>query len=287
MVVNAADRQSEFQASRTALATALMRAVHSRCDPNPLIDDRWGERMVPESFRLTYTDAALRANPAYAGVVTRTRYTEDALRDAVAAGVRQYVIVGAGFDSFGLRRPPFAHDLEILEVDHPATQTLKRRRLEECAVPPPAGLHFVGADLATLPLDTALARAAFDPRTPSFFSWLGVTMYLSHEANLATLRAIARCAAPGSVLVFSYFDLRVYGLTSGPFSELAQRVAALGEPFQSGFDPNTIAADLRGCGFTLEEDIDDREALERFDRANSNDLRPTRFSRVARARVAT
>jgi methyltransferase (TIGR00027 family) len=229
----------------------------------------------------------LRASPAYAGVITRTRYAEDALRVAVAAGVRQYVIIGAGFDSFALRRPPFARDLEIFEVDHPATQALKRRRLRECAVPPPAGLHFVGADLATEPLDSALARGTFHRNTPSFFSWLGVTMYLTREANLATFGAIARCAAPGSELVFTYFDLRVYGLAGGAFSELAQRVAALGEPFQSGFDPNTIAGDLHGCGLLLAEDIDDREALERFDRADSNGLQPTRFSRVARARVAT
>jgi methyltransferase (TIGR00027 family) len=316
LAVNAADRQSvEFQASRTSLATSLMRAVHSRRDPNPLIDDPWGDRIVPESFRLAYretvlarldaasreraladepqgdagdslTDLALRASPAYAGVITRTRYTEDALRVAVAGGVRQYVIIGAGFDSFALRRPPFARDLDIFEVDHPATQALKRHQLSACAVEPPAGLHFVGADLAGEELDAALARSSFHPETLSFFSWLGVTMYLSREANFATFRAIARCGAPGSELVFTYFDARVHGLTSGPFSELTQRVAALGEPFQSGFDPNTIAADLQGCGLTLEEDIDDREALERIDRADSNDLRPPPFSRIARARIA-
>jgi methyltransferase (TIGR00027 family) len=314
--VGAGDRQStEFQASRTSLATSLMRAVHTRRDPNPLIDDSWGDRIVPESFRLAYRDAALarldaagrervlageprdealasladralRASPAYAGVITRTRYTEDALRVAVAGGVRQYVIIGAGFDSFSLRRPPFAQDLEIFEVDHPATQALKRRRLGECGLSPPAGVHFVGADLAVEDLDTALARTPFHPQTPSFFSWLGVTMYLTRDANLATFRAIARCGAAGSELVFTYFDSRVYGLDSGPFAELSQRVAALGEPFQSGFDPNTIGADLLACGLRLEEDIDDREALERFDRADSNDLRPTRFSRVVRARIA-
>jgi len=316
LVTDATDRQStDFKASRTSLATALMRAIHTRRDPHPLIEDPWGDRMVPESFRLAYREAALasldpegreralagehagdprnsladlalRASPAYAGVITRTRYTEDALRVAVAGGVRQYVIIGAGFDSFALRRPAFARDLEIFEVDHPATQALKRRRLGECAVAPSAGLHFVAADLATEELDTALASNGFHSGTLSFFSWLGVTMYLTREANLATLRAIARSATAGSQLVFTYFDQRVYGLAGGRFGELASRVAALGEPFRSGFDPNTIAADLHGCGLTLEEDLDDREALERFDRADSNDLRPTHFSRVARARIA-
>jgi hypothetical protein len=170
---------SDFPASRTALVTSLMRAVHSRFDPNPLIDDLWGERLVPESFRLGYRAAVLarmypdasqrapvsdearaaadavvisnlRASPAYAGVILRTRYTEDALRVAVAGGVRQYVIIGAGFDSFALRRPAFARELTIFEIDQPATQEFKRLRLAECGGPvagDPA-LDFAAVDVS-------------------------------------------------------------------------------------------------------------------------------------------
>ena len=138
----------ESSPSRTALVTSLMRALHSRRDPSPLIDDPWGDRLVPKSERDGFSerllarmdpqaraadrrtpDAALDdfflANTAYPGVVIRSRYTEDALSEAMKKGIRQYVLIGAGFDSFALRRPPFSEALEIFEVDHPATQTLK------------------------------------------------------------------------------------------------------------------------------------------------------------------
>src|SRR5271156_1459164 len=147
----------DFAASKTALATSLMRAVHTRLDPKPLIDDPWGDRLVPESAREMIrraalhsmdaaqrakamaapddiVDAALRRSPAYANVIARTRYAEDALETAVGFGVRQYILVGAGFDSFFLRRPVFAADLEIFEIDHPATQGLKRERIKELGI---------------------------------------------------------------------------------------------------------------------------------------------------------
>jgi O-methyltransferase involved in polyketide biosynthesis len=110
-------------------------------------------------------------------------------------------------------------------------------------------------------------------------------MYLTREANLATFAAIARTAAPGSEVVFTYFDVRTPAAAGGRFSELRERVAALGEPFRSGFDPNTLGADLERCGLTLVEDLDDAQVLARIDHADSNDLRPTPFSHVALARV--
>jgi methyltransferase (TIGR00027 family) len=179
------------------------------------------------------------------------------LRAAVANGVRQYVILGAGFDSFALRLPAFARDLEIYEVDHPATQALKRQRLREC------GLVAAGPACISSPrilrknsLPAALARSSFDPAVRSFVSWLGVTMYLTREANLATRCARLRAVAPGSELVFTYFDLEGGLAAVRAVRALSARVAALGEPFQSGFDPgDTIAADLQACGWTLREDI--------------------------------
>src|ERR1700734_1995239 len=128
----------KLTASRTALATSLMRAAHTRLDPHPLIDDPWGDRLVPDSVRdllrgvaLSALEAGARAEAmkspesivdnyllaraAYSNVIIRTRYTEDALKAAIAQGIRQYVMIGAGFDSFALRRPEFAADLEIFE----------------------------------------------------------------------------------------------------------------------------------------------------------------------------
>jgi methyltransferase (TIGR00027 family) len=298
----------EFTASRTALATSLMRAAHTRLDPDPLIDDSWGDRLVPESVREMIrnaalgrmdptarlramaapdgiVDASLRRSPAYANVITRTRYTEDALQAAVGAGVRQYVLVGAGFDSFILRRPAFAADLEIFEIDHPATQGLKMQRITELGISLPGSVHFVASDLAKESVATALSRSAFRNDLAAFFSWLGVSMYLTPAANLATLNSIARCALPGSELVLTYIDERLLGSKSENFLALQERLASLGEPFLSGFDPKTFGRTLRDCGLELREDLTGEEIARRYARINSMNSGHSSFSHIALARV--
>lgn len=259
----------ESSPSRTALAASLMRALHSRRDPSPLLDDPWGDRLVPKSERdrfcqriLARMDSeaqaiALRtpssilddfflANVAYPGVVIRSRYTEDALKAAASKGTRQYVLIGAGFDSFALRRPAFAETLEIFEIDHPATQAFKIQRIKDCGISLPSTVHFVSADLANEDLATVLARSSFRRNEPAFFSWLGVTVYLTREANLATLRAVANAGAPGSELVFTYVD-QIEFVPGGSRSlgdANAKAAATMGEPYLSGFDPKEIANDL-------------------------------------------
>jgi methyltransferase (TIGR00027 family) len=234
-------------------------------------------------------DAFLRTSPAYAIVIARTRFTEDAFVKARARGVRQYVIIGAGFDSFGLRRRPEAEDLVIYEVDHPATQDYKRARLAACGVQPPENLRFVAADLAVERLGDALARVAFDAEAPAFFAWLGVTMYLTREANLATFREIARVAANGGELVFTYAESRALAAEdSGPPSALQgmrDMVRWAGEPYVSGFDPAHIAEDLAACGLALVEDFAVEELIARYDPERANGLKSEPFSHVARALV--
>lgn len=273
------DSNERFNASKTAVATSLMRALHTRLDPNPLIDDPWGERLVPEPIDA----ASLRASPAYAGVIMRSRYAEDALRVAVADGVRQYVLIGAGFDSFALRRPAFAQNLEIFEIDHPATQQFKRTRLQDCGLALSSAVHFIAADLATEPLSCALSRSVFRRDERAFFSWLGVTMYLTRAANFATLRAVADSAAAGSELVFTYLEERAFASSAEQFLELRRRVAAAGEPFQSGFDPSSLAEQLRSTGFELVEDLSERALLDRLDPQRSSGLKAGSFSHIARA----
>ncbi len=283
-------------ASRTALATSLMRALHTRCDPVRIVDDPWGDRLVPEPARQVMRQLAtnagltpeawLRASPAYATVVTRSRYAEDALHVAVARGCSQYVLVGAGFDSYALRVPPQAAQVTIFEVDHPATQALKRERLQACAAAVPETLRFVAADLATESLGAALARSGFDAARPAFFSWLGVTMYLTREANLRSLRAIAACAAAGSELVFTYLDQAAFEIHAVQGSAIGLSAASVGEPFLSGFDPRSLAQDLRDAGFMLLEDLDDAQVVRRYDPEGLNRLNPVALSRIAHARVA-
>jgi methyltransferase (TIGR00027 family) len=300
----------EASPSRTALATSLMRALHSRQDPSPLLDDPWGDRLVPKSERDRFGErilarmdsdaraAALRApgsildnfllaNVAYPGVVIRSRYTEDALREATNRGTRQYVLIGAGFDSFALRRPAFSEALEIFEMDHPATQAFKIQRIKECGISLPPSVHFVAADLAKEDLAAVLARTSFRRNEPAFFSWLGVTVYLTREANLATLRAVANVGAPGSELVFTYVDQIEFA--SGGSRSLrdpnANAVAMMGEPYVSGFNPKEIANDLMDAGLELVEDLDGQKMSERYIRTRANALQPPASMHIALARV--
>ncbi|HEX3603867.1 MAG TPA: class I SAM-dependent methyltransferase [Steroidobacteraceae bacterium] len=272
-------------ASRTAIATSLMRAAHTRLDPQPLIEDPWGDLLVPQSARESIRDESLLSSRAYPNVITRTRYAEDALQAAVAAGVRQYVLIGAGFDSFALRRPPYAADLQIFEIDFPATQTLKLERIEACGITLPDSVHFIAADLSRESVAAALTRSPFQAGELTFFSWLGVTMYLTRAANLATLRSIASCAPARSELVFTYFDERLFQAQSEAFRELEQRVAAIGEPFLSGFDPAALAADLAACGLELIEDLNGGEVGARYDSTGERGLGQSSTSHIAHARV--
>jgi len=299
----------ESSPSRTAIATSLMRAVHSRRDPSPLLVDPRGD-LVPNSERDRFCQGILArmnseaqaialqapgsilddfflANVAYPGVVIRSRYAEDALMEATSKGTRQYVLIGAGFDSFALRRPAFAETLEIFEIDHPATQDFKIQRIRDCGISLPSSVHFVSADLATEDLSAALARSSFRRGEPAFFSWLGVTVYLTRAANLATLRAVASVSAPGSELVFTYVDQNDFapGGSRSLGDANAKAVATMGEPYRSGFDPREIANDLKDVGLELIEDLDGWKMSERYRRAGAKALQPAASLHIALARV--
>jgi len=231
-------------------------------------------------------DGFLQRNAAFPGVVIRSRYAEDALRNATIRGVRQYVLIGAGFDSFALRRPAFSGALEIFEIDHPATQTMKIQRIRECGISLPQSVHFIAADLASEDLVRVLDRSSFRRDEAAFFSWLGVTVYLTREANLTTLRAIATCGARGSELVFTYVDQIEFSpnRSLSPHDENVQVVAALGEPYVSGFDPNEIANDLTTVGLQLVEDLDGKTMSERYAGASATILQPPASSHIVLAR---
>lgn len=302
----------DLVASITAMSTSRMRAIHTRRDPQPVLRDPWGDALVPASLLVAAVaqrnnpasadagDAAsdeaariaddfLHASPAFTNVILRARYTEDALQAAIASGVRQYVLLGAGFDSYVLRIPPEAGDMRVIEIDHPATQSLKRQRIAECGLALAGDVQFVAADLAVEGLDEVLARSSFNATEPAFFAWLGVTMYLTRAANMATLRHIAQCSLAGSLLVFSYIDQKIFDAKTAAqgalFNDLDEAVKSVGEPFMSGFHPASLAADLREVGLDLVEDLNEFQMAQRFDPAGINGLRPLDRSHVALVRV--
>jgi methyltransferase (TIGR00027 family) len=287
-----------------------MRAVHTRLDRPLLLDDPWGDRLVSAAEKTALfervleganpqtkkrlgslpspqavLDAVLRSHPSYGGVILRSRYAEDALERAVAGSARQYLLIGAGFDSFIVRQPPFAREIEIVEIDHPASQAMKRRRLEEVAITIPPNVRFVPADLSQESLATVLARCNLAPTQLVFFSWLGVSIYLSREANLATLRGIATGAAEGSELVFTYIDQQALEQGSASFERMRTRRALQREPWISGFHPATLPMELRALGLELLEDLGAAELYQRYCAGRTDDVSPGPSSHIARVRV--
>jgi methyltransferase (TIGR00027 family) len=245
----------ESRPSRTAERVAIRRAAHQLLDDPRVHDDPLAVAILGNAQA-----AAMRANPRRfedgpvgrilrAFLSVRSRLAEDALAQAVAAGLRQYVVLGAGLDTFAYRNPYPA--LRVFEVDHPATQAWKRQRLAEAHIAVPEGVTFAAVDFVGEPLPSALRTAGLRSDEPSFFSWLGVTPYLEPANVLATLTAIAPFAANGGGVVFDYNvpTASLAPLPRATFEALAARVAAAGEPFRGFFEPWALVAAMGDMGF--------------------------------------
>jgi methyltransferase (TIGR00027 family) len=198
-------------------------------------------------------------------MVVRSRYAEDCLADAVANGARQYLVLGAGLDTFAYRQPPWTQDLRIFEVDHPSSQLLKLARLEEVGISAPPNLTFVPADFESASLNEALQRSGFDFATPTFCSWLGVTMYLTDEAIDETLDVLRRLPA-GSEVVLT-FNLPPEALPADDAKgvrNMMTGVAASGEPWISLYRPEAMIAKLLGLGFSKAVPFSPAQANARY-----------------------
>lgn len=246
----------EGGASPTAIAAAVGRAMHLR-DARPkvfedtLALDLAGDEGAAQMQQLL-DEVPERALAGYGlAFAFRARFVEDAVAAAVEDGMRQYVILGAGLDSFAYRRLDLLEHLRVFEVDNPATQTWKRRRLADLGVEVPKGLVFAPVDFEMQTLDEGLSAAGVDLGSPAIFSWIAVTQYLTREAVVRTLGAIALGPA-GTRIVFSYLVPRrliTDDLEARGFDWTASRTAAAGEPFLSFFEPAEIEAILEDLGF--------------------------------------
>lgn len=280
----------EKQAGVTALVTAYSRAYHATHDDPKIFDDFLADQMFTAEEHLFFDqnlagllpliDPALaESHPNQASALawvmqlhngpitlSRSRYTEDRLDEAIQQGVQQYVILGAGLDTFAFRRPELADRLHVFEVDHPTTQALKRQRISMAGWQIPPHLHFVPVDFSRQPLVDALKNAAFDPQKLSFFSWLGVTYYLTQEAIESTLQTIANIAPGGSTLVFDYMDTDAFiPEKAGKTNQWMQNITRqAGEPMKTGFDPQKLAGDLKQLGFSLQDNLSPSEIEDRY-----------------------
>lgn len=276
--------------SRTAYRVALSRAAHQIFDRPPLLEDPVALAIVGERAVAQIRAAALRyslrpARYLRAFLVARSRIAEEALDEAVRRGVRQYVVLGAGLDTFAYRNPYPASHLRVFEVDHPATQAWKRRQLATAALALPESLTFVAVDFESETLAERLASAGFRGGEPAFFSWLGVTMYLTRPAVLGTLGYVAGLPA-GSGIVFDYAvpSATLALVRRAVMRAVMRRVAAAGEPWKSFFEPRELALELRARGFRQLEDLGPEQLNRRFFSGRTDGLQVGGLGRVMSAR---
>ena len=206
--------------------------------------------------------------------VVRNRYVEDELDLALERGVTQYVILGAGLDSFAYRRADLANTLRVFEVDHPATQAWKRIRLTESGVPTPSNLVFVPLDFERQSLIESLEKSGYRSNTAGFFSWLGVTMYLTPGAIFGTLRTVASMLQ-GTQIIFEYAATdELLDDESRRSLEVTRNIcAARGEPWLSFFEPSHLADKMRKLKFAEVWDFGPAEANARYCANRSDGLR--------------
>ncbi|MFH1479879.1 MAG: class I SAM-dependent methyltransferase [Pseudomonadota bacterium] len=282
-------RLEEGRPSITAQWTAVLRAAHQLPDDPKIMNDPRALRIIDGE-----AESELRSNlnkfqvtPSLcAFIVLRSRYAEDELARALERGVRQYVILGAGLDTFPYRNPHLVPNFRIFEVAHPATQIWKRSRLREAGIAIPDSLTFAPIDFERQTLLEGLGLAGFKANQTAFFSLLGVVVYLSQEAVMGTLKCIASLY-PGSEIVFDY------PIPSSALSDrqrlareaLAKRVAAIGGPWITYFDPDSLAGELRCMGFNYVEDLRPEEANDRYFKGRSDGLHVISSSRLMKARL--
>ena len=273
-----ADRPSD-----TALGASIIRTVHQLIDDLPLIlEDPISPKLLAEE-----TLDGIRAWPARyrtpeakglrSHVVLRSRYAEDRLHRAVQSGVSQFVNLGAGFDTFAYRQPPWSGALEIVEVDHPASQEAKLGFFSDRGLLPPGNVRFVPLDMEGGNLIEALASANVDLRRPAFFACLGVLAYLTMDTVRGVFEGIA--AFPkGTCLVLAFAPKDEKAAPS----DGSRRAAIHGEPWLTYFTRDGIESLLKGSGFSRVDFLTQENASEQYYKGRT-DLPPPRLARLCTA----
>lgn len=276
-------------ASRSALQVAMLRAAHQLIDDPLVFDDPLALAVIGPEHAATVRNAPEKFDTGImrvlrAAMAVRSRFAEDELAAAMERGVRQYVVLGAGLDSYAYRNP--APGLSVFEVDHPATQRWKRGLLEQAGVAAPASLAYVPVDFERDDLADMLTAAGCRLDEPVFFSWLGVTLYLTNDAVFDTLAFVADLPA-GSGIVFDY---GVVPELLNPMERMgmayfARKYEAEGEPWISFFAPEVLACELRALGFGDVSDHGADQLRARYLASRSDGLHLGGGTRLMRAHV--
>lgn len=260
----------EGRRSLTAVRVAMRRAAHQVLDSPRILDDPIALPILSPEARASVEAERSRRDNVFsrslrAFMVARSRFAEDELARAINRGATQYVILGAGLDTFAYRNRYPESALRVFEVDHPATQQWKIKRLASAGIAIPASLTFSPVDFERQSLADGLGAVNFRRDAITFFSWLGVTPYLTDEGMDSTLAFVASMPK-GSGLVFDYAVPRSSLNWVGRlvFDRIASRVASVGEPFRLFFEPAALETRLRSFGFQSIEDLGTDEINARY-----------------------
>jgi methyltransferase (TIGR00027 family) len=263
----------------TAARVALWRALHVLADAPPhVLDDDIGLKLLApgEDWRDRGDMDPQFTRPFRASIVARARFIEDLVVEQMGRGLEQYVILGAGLDSFAQRRPEIASRIRIFEVDQPGPQAWKRQRLMELGFGVPDWLRFVPVDFERNDAwRQALSAAGFDDSKPAIVVSTGVSMYLTKEANAATLRQVASFAS-GSMLAMTFLlPLELADPEVRPGLQMAEKGArASGTPFISFYTPSEIITQASDAGFAQARHVSANDLAARYFANRGDGLRP-------------
>jgi methyltransferase (TIGR00027 family) len=271
--------EQDLEPDSTAARVALWRALHVEADaPSHVLDDRVGLQLLAptDDWRQRGDMDPQFTRPFRASIVARARFIEDLVEEQVDRGLQQYVILGAGLDSFAQRRPEIASRLRIYEVDQPGPQAWKRQRLIELGWGVPDWLRFVPVDFERRDAWLqALPAAGFDISKPAIVVSTGVSMYLTKEANAATLEQVASFAAGSTLAMTFLLPLELADPEVRPGLQMAEKGArASGTPFISFYTPDEIVAQSREAGFMEARHVSANDLAARYFADRADGLRP-------------
>jgi methyltransferase (TIGR00027 family) len=283
----------EGRHSATAEGCAVLRALHQSTAAEPrIVDDPISPRLVdPDGSAYKTWSEFLQCLPTanrlrLTHYLLRSRYAEDSLAKAFARGLRQYVVLGAGLDTFAYRQPAWTRDLRIFEVDHPATQQWKCQRLSDGHISIPDNTTYVPVDFEKTTVTAALLEAGLNLTVPVFFSMLGVSQYLTEEALNGTLNMV-RAMAPSSEIVFSFVlpDDALPHDEAALTRQFAQRFAAIGEPWLTRPVPDQLKMKLQKMGFSMVSHFSPDDANRAYFSSRQDGLNASLMEQMMRAVV--
>jgi methyltransferase (TIGR00027 family) len=270
--------KKNVEPDNTAIRVALWRALHVQTDPLPhIIEDEIGFKLItPDSDWRNRPDMSPEFTKRLrASIVARARFIEDLVAEEARHGIRQYVILGAGLDSFAQRRPEIASQLQVYEIDQPGTQAWKQQRLIELGYDIPTWLHFVSVNFETSSWWEQLLKAGFDTSKPAVVACTGVSLYLTKDANLATLRQMATLAPDSKLAMTFYLPLERMDAEDRPLQEIAEKGArAAGTPFISFFTPEDMLALALEAGFKDVEVVSSDDIAQRYFTGRADNFSP-------------